>query len=100
PFVLVAAGLHFFIPVVARIAPRQEALRVAHSSKERRLEIEIEDVLVEPPRPDEPRQDKPTEVASNDLRPRLPDVVEPRVGDPNAAPGVEVPQVVEAAPTE
>jgi hypothetical protein len=99
PFVLVAAGLHFLIPVVARIAPRQEALRIAHSSKERRLEIDIEDVLVEPPRPDEPRQDKPTEVASNDLRPRLPDVAEPRVGDPNAAPGVEVPPVVEAAPT-
>jgi len=99
PFVLVAAGLHFLIPVVARIAPHQEALRVAHSSKEGRLEIDIEDVLLEPPRPDEPRQDKPTEVASNDLRPRLLDVVEPRVGEPNTAPSVEIPQVIEAAPT-
>jgi len=96
-FVLVAAGLHVLLPLGARIAPRREALLVAHSSSERRVEIDIEDVLLEPPRPDEQRPDQPA-VATNDAPRRPTDAVDPRNPD-IPRPNVEVPEVLTAEPT-
>ncbi len=99
PFVLVATGLHFFIPVVARIAPRPEGPLLAISSGiARRMEIDIED-FVEPPRPDEPRPERAPDpaVAVDDARPRTTDAVDPRAGDPNPQ-NVE-PTQIEPVPT-
>lgn len=99
-FVLVAAVLHVAIPIVARYAPRPESLLVAHSSSENRVEIDIEDVLVEPPRPDEPRVDRPQEIASNDVvRPRSPDAVPTNPENPIPSPSVDPLPVLTAEPT-
>ncbi|MDI1428081.1 MULTISPECIES: hypothetical protein [Polyangium] len=102
PFVLVATGLHFFIPVVARVAPRPNGPLLAISSgMARRMEIDIEDVPIEPMRPDEPRFERPQDpaVAMNDTRPRVTDAVDPRVVEPNTQPNTVEPQQVEPVPT-
>jgi hypothetical protein len=102
PFVLVAAGVHFFIPVVARIAPRSDRPLLAISSGiARRMEIDIEDVPIDL-RPDEPRPEREPDpaVAMNDTRPRTTDSVDPRAVDPNPQNNVEPPpQQIEPVPT-
>jgi hypothetical protein len=81
-FIAVAVGVHLFIPVGARIAPRWDTLLTARSTgiAQRMLieieplpEIEIPNVPQELPRPDQQR------VTTNDLRPRT-------NVDPNAPP--------------
>jgi hypothetical protein len=74
PFIFVAVGVHFLIPIGARIAPRWDTLLTARSTgiAQRMLieieplpEIEIPNVPPESPRPDQQR------VATNDIvRPR------------------------------
>ena len=103
PFVLVAAGFHFFIPVVARVAPRSDRPLLAISSGiARRMEIDIEDVPIEPPRPDElrPEREPDPAVALNDTRPRTTDLLDPRV-DPSTQPNNvdPQPQQIEPVPT-
>jgi len=99
-FVLVAAGLHVSIPVVARIAPERQNARLAESSGiARRMEIDIEDVIVEPPRPEDPRVERPEDPSlPNDTVPRTTDP-NVRSGDPNADPYAEPQPIVETAPT-
>lgn len=102
PFVLVATGVHFFIPVVARVAPRPQGVMLAISTgMARRMEIEIEPELIEPTRPDEPRpvHEPDPAVAMNDTRPRTTESVDPRAVDPNAQPNQVEPQQVEPVPT-
>ena len=78
-FVFLAAALHVAIPLGARIAPNRQALLVAHSSSERMVEIDIENLPPPPPRPDdrEPLIERPQDVAMNQPldreRVRLPD---------------------------
>ncbi|MDI1478126.1 hypothetical protein [Polyangium sp. y55x31] len=104
PFVLVATGVHFFIPVVARIAPRPQGPLLAISTgMARRMEIDIEDVPIEPTRPDEPRPEREPDpaVAMNDTRPRTTESVDPNVVDPrNTQPNNNTePEQVEPLPT-
>lgn len=99
-FVAVAAGLHVAIPVVARIVPEPMWLATARSSSaERSLEIDIEDVQLEPQRPEDPEHPRPTEVASNDVpRPRaLDEVYQDRPVAPPTGPSE--PQVVAPEPS-
>jgi hypothetical protein len=84
-FMVVAVGVHLLIPVGARIAPRWDTLLMARSTGiAQRMLIEIEPLIEIPnlPRPDDPRIDRPQDVATNEL-------VRPRTNsDPNAAPVV------------
>jgi hypothetical protein len=95
-FVAVAAGMHVAIPVVARIAPEPTWLIPARSSgADRRLEIDIEDVLLDPRRPDDPERPRPTEVATNEVsRPRALEEIYPD-RQPTPPTGPVEPQVVE-----
>ncbi|MDI3283670.1 hypothetical protein [Polyangium sp. 15x6] len=102
-FVLVATGLHFFIPVVARVAPQPQGPLLAISTgMARRMEIDIEDVPIEPPRPDELRERQPDPaVAMNDTRPRTTESVDPRIVEPTTAQpnNTSEPRQVEPVPT-
>jgi hypothetical protein len=78
---VVAAGVHLFIPIGARIAPRWDSLLMARSTGlAQRMLIEIEPLIELPnlPRPEDPRLDRHREMATNDI-------VRPRTNvDPNA----------------
>jgi len=99
-FVAVAAGLHVAIPVIARIVPEPIWLITARSSgADRRVEIDIEDVLLDPRRPEDPERPRPTEVASNDVpRPRALEEVYPD-RQPTPPTGPVDPQVVAPEPS-
>lgn len=103
PFMALAAGVHLLIPVGARIAPRWDTLLVAKSTGlAQRMLIEIEPLIEIPllPRPEDPKQDRPRDMATNDLvRPR-------NSGDPNLPPSLNPeptsdipPDVAPPAPT-
>lgn len=79
-FMVVAVGVHFLIPVAARIAPRWDSLLLARSTGlSQRMLIEIEPYIEIPILPNEqPTPDQPQEVAKR--------IVQPRTNaDPNAA---------------
>lgn len=84
-FMVVATGVHLLIPVGARIAPRWDTLLMARSTGiAQRMLIEIEPIIEIPnlPHPEDPRVDRPREMAANNI-------VRPRTNvDPNAPPSL------------